>query len=331
MQGKFTNVSIKGIMSVVPKHIEDNLMYVNKLGNRRIEKQVKLTGINERRACINGQNATDLVTTAADKLLDKLNWERDSIDILVYVTQSPELMRPSTAFIIQKRLNIGNNCIVFDVNLGCSGYVAGLQIVAGLLQASKGRALLLTGESHAFETNDISTSSLLVGDAGCATALEYEENNIMYFKQQSNGKEYKKIFRPYNENAYMDGNGVLLFTLNDVANSITDMMNSLELKDEDIEFYVFHQAQKMIIDGLAYGCKLDANKVLYSCNKYGNTSSASIPLTLCVNKDSLYRDRKNKIYMCGFGIGLSWGSVVLDIDSKVVYEVIESDYIYEED
>lgn len=328
MQGTSKNINIRGIVSTVPVHEVDNMDYIEKIESRRIKKQVLLTGIEKRRVCINGQKASDLATVAADKLLNELKWERDSIDVLIFVTQSPELSRPSTAFLIQNRLNIGSQCLVYDINLGCSGYVGGLETIAGILSITGGRGLLLVGESHALENGELTTSSLLVGDAASATAVECGEPHKMNFMQYSDGSRSNYIFRPFNKPGYMDGNGVLLFGLNEVVESVKKFSEIYNIEDAD--YYVFHQAQKMIVDGISKGAGLDEGKVLLSCREFGNTSSASIPITLCHNINRDMEDGVKNIFMCGFGIGLSWGLLQTEIDVSCIYPIIETDFVYED-
>ena len=190
MKGQYSNIEIKGIVSAVPKNKVCNLDYIEKIESRRIKKQVMLTGIENRRVCIDGQKASDLATIAADKLLNLLEWNRSEIDVLIFVTQSPELSRPSTAFIIQQRLGIGKDCLVYDINLGCSGYIGGIETIAAILSATKGRGLLLVGESNALASGDLSTSSPLEGDAS-ATALEYGNQTSMLFRHYSDGSQCK--------------------------------------------------------------------------------------------------------------------------------------------
>lgn len=328
MKGSYDNICVKGILSVVPEQIIENMDFVKELADRRVKKQLALTGIERRRACAEGQTAGDLCTAAADRLLEKLQWDRNEIDALVYVTQSPDFSRPSSAFLIQKRLGIGRECSAFDVNLGCSGYVAGLQILSGLLHNTGGRGLLLAGESHVRESGGIDSSSLLVGDAGSATAVKICPGNRMLYRQQSDGEGFYQIYKSFNQPAFMDGNGVLLFTLNDVVKSIVEFRDIFGVKEEEIDYYVLHQAQKMILEGVAKGAGIDQEKVLSSCRDFGNTSSASVPVTLCVERDK-YKDReKITAYMCGFGIGLSWGSVLMDLETSCIYPMEESNIIY---
>lgn len=330
MQSCSGNIKISGIVSAVPINQVDNLDYIEKIESRRIKKQILLTGINKRRVCINGQTATDLATVAADDLLNRLKWDRKDIDVVIYVTQSPELSRPSTAFIIQERLNIGINCLVFDVNLGCSGFIGGLEIMAGLLSTTKGKGLLLVGESHALEGGDINTSSLLVGDAASAIAIEYDLSSEMIFRHYSDGSRSDYIYKPFNKPGYMDGNAVLLFGLNDVVDSVVQFKTENNLTEENVDYYVFHQAQKMIIDGIAKGVNISEGKVLISCDDYGNTSSASIPLTLCVSKQNKPIRQESNFIMCGFGIGLSWGMAYISIDFNVIFPLIETDKVYDD-
>lgn len=127
--------------------------------------------------CGKGQRASDLCAQAADVLLDRLEWERDSIKALIFVTQTPDLDTPSTAMLIQKRLNIGQDCICFDINLGCSGYIGGLQVLAGLLSNAGGRGLLLVGDGKYYNREGtIDANEMLFGDCGAATAIERQSD-----------------------------------------------------------------------------------------------------------------------------------------------------------
>lgn len=331
MHGRYSDVAIKGIVSVVPKNELDNLEYMNQFGDRRVKKQILLTGIEKRRACINGQTAGDLCTVAAEHLIKRLGWKKNNIKALIYVTQSPDFQRPSTSYLIQKRLGIGKNCIVFDVNLGCVGYIAGLQIIAGILHNCGGRGLLLAGESIVFENGtDMSTSSLLNGDAGSATAVEIEQGHRLYYKQWSDGNKFHYLYKTFDKPAYMDGNGVLLFGLNEVVKSFGEFKETFQIQEEEVDYYVLHQAQKLIIDGIAENAGLPMEKILYSCKGFGNTSSASIPLTICVNIDRFKDKKKLCLYCCGFGIGLSWGSALIEIETACIEPIIETQKYYDD-
>lgn len=328
MKGKINNVTIMGIASAVPVNRVSNEEFVEQFADRRIKKQIKLTGIKNRRVCVNGQTATDLAVKAAEALLEELEWEKDSIAVLIYATQSPELSRPSTSFLIQAKLGIGVNCLTYDINMGCAGYIGGMETILSILSVTKGRGILLVGESHAAEGGAINTSTLLVGDAASATALEYDEHaRPIRFRHFSDGKRADLIYKPFNKPGYMDGNAVLLFGLNDVVNSVKDYHEQNNIVPEDIDYYIFHQAQKMIVEGISEGAHLPPNKVLLSCGDYGNTSSASIPITINVS----IREKSNRalhLLLCGFGIGLSWGIMDMIIMSDVILPLIETDEIF---
>lgn len=146
--GCIKNIKIAGIASAVPKNTIDNIAFAEQMGKKRNMRQIKLTGIKKRHICAKGQSASDFATYAADKLLNHLHWSREEIKILIFVTQQPDLSRPSTAMLIQKRLGLGTNCTCFDVNMGCSGFTVGLQIIASMLSVVGGKGLLLVGDGR---------------------------------------------------------------------------------------------------------------------------------------------------------------------------------------
>jgi 3-oxoacyl-[acyl-carrier-protein] synthase III len=329
MYGKYDNIKICGIAAAVPERVLDNMQYIEELGDRRAKKQILYTGIRRRHCLMKGQTASDLSCYAAEKLLTKLGWDRNEIRVIVNVTQSADLHTPSTAMIIQKRLGIGQDCIAFDVNLGCSGYVSGLQIAAALLQSTGGRGLLLVADGRYTEfSKNVSTNSLLFGDGGAATALEVSEGNNLLYSQKTDGTRYDMLYTPHGGSTRMDGNGVLLFSLNEVCDSIKDMRRYYDIKEESIDFYILHQAQKMILDGIANECNIDPAKIPQSYEEYGNTSTATIPVTICSNIEKIQEKEHIKLYLCGFGIGLAWSSVVVELDSACICPLEETDYRY---
>lgn len=331
MQGKVEHIRIKGMVSAVPDNEVYNEDYVSKIQNRRVKKQILLTGIDRRRVAVNGQKASDLATIAADQLLSQLGWDRSDIDVLIFVTQSPDLSRPSTALIIQDRLGIGDNCMVYDINQGCAGYIVGLTTIGCILQMTKGKGILLVGESNAVAGEGIDRGALLDGDAAAATAVEYSDDaSPMTFINYSDGSRVDYLYKPFNKAPSMDGNGVLLFGLSDVAEAVKNFMKEHELAVDDIDYYVFHQAQKLIVDGIAQEVGVPSEKLFMSCRLYGNTSSASVPLTICVEKEEKELTGSKRLLLCGYGIGLTWGIILLDLDMDVVSPIIKSNYIYDD-
>lgn len=313
MFGQYSNIAIKAISTVVPENTIYNKDYAEVLGEKRVKKHIKMTGVKERHIMPDGQKISDLAVRAAEEVLNHTGYDRDNIRVLIYVTQVPEYDKPATAFIIQKKLQLGKECIVFDVNLGCSGFVAGMQIIAGLLHNSGGCGLLLLSNGNKEEKRERLVDEMLFGDAACAVLVEAEDGNPIMYRQQSDGTRFEVIHKEKNGVTYMDGEAVFAFTINDVADSILETKKMFGLKEEDIDYYIFHQGQKMILSYLVDICNLPVDKVLYSIEKFGNTEGVSIPLTLCSNREYLREKENVKLFMCGFGIGLSWGSIYTSV------------------
>lgn len=331
MFGQYSDICIKGIASAVPGQRVDNFELAEVLGSKRTKRQVLLTGIKFRHVCRKGQAASDLASVAAEKLLEKLGWNREEIRALVFVTQSPDVSTPSTAMIIQKRLSIGDDCIAFDVNLGCTGYVSGLQIIAALLHNTKGKGLLLVGDGRYYEQGtEINSNTLLFGDGAAATAVESVAGKGFSYFQKTDGKRHNMITRSLAGDVYMDGNAVLLFSLGEVSQSIQDMKAYFCIQEDEIDYYVLHQAQKMIIDGIANECGIDMGKMLTSYQEYGNTSTATLPITICHNLERIKEKKTVRLLLSGFGVGLAWSNIYIEINTDNILPIIATDYYYEE-
>lgn len=321
MTGCFFSIKIAGISTCVPEKCIDNFTYEERFGEKRVGKHIKLTGVKTRHVLSGDKKASDLAYSAGEQLLKHLQWDREQINCLIYVTQAPDYDKPATAFILQKRLQIGKDCLVFDVNLGCSGFVAGIQIMSGLLQNCGGRGLLLIADSNCQDERENPVDEMLFGDAGCAVAMEKMENHRILYHHESDGTRFDVIHKEKNGLGVMDGSKVFAFTLNDVADSIKKAYKVFSITDEDVDYYFFHQGQKMILDNLVELCKISSEKVLYSIQEYGNTSGASIPVTICANRELLSVKKQIRSFMCGYGVGLSWGSLYLLLDTKDILPI----------
>lgn len=328
MIGVCENVKVSGISSCVPSRVLDNKEYAESADDKRIKRQVKLTGIRYRHCVVGDQRTSDLASVAAKDLLQKNNWEPNSISAIVFVSQSPDIKAPSTAMIIQKKLSIGKDCIAFDVNLGCSGFTSGLVIMASLLNSIGGRGLLLMGDCQHYAPNtEFDSDAMLFGDAGAAVAMERSLGEEIVFSQYTDGSRYTTLYSPLSGGRVMDGNAILLFSIDEVAASIKELFADDRVTSDPPDVCVLHQAQKIIMDGIIDNSGSDKEKFLFSCQDYGNTSSASIPVTLCHNIDSIRNVGKEtiRVFGCGYGIGLSWSSVVFNICAKDIYPIIVSD------
>lgn len=344
--GILENVGIKGIACAVPDNTVDNERYAAIFGADSVRKFINLTGVKKRQVAFDEQCTSDLCYAAAVKLLEKLKWEPSSIDALVLITQTPDYAVPATACVLQHRLGLSEDCAVFDVNLGCSAYVYGIWLT-GMMIASRNmdRVLLLVGDTsnYGINQNDSSTA-MIFGDGGTATALEWSEGKDIKYFLNTKGSGYRNIIVPAGharsrsrKNAQaaeyglsMDGSAVFSFTITDVPKSINRFMSEFNIDKNDIDMYVFHQANLFILKHLMKKLGLQEEKVPVSIDRFGNTSGESIPLTLV---DAIGGDEsggKLKLFLCGFGVGLSWGGVYLEMDRSACLPMIYTNDYYRE-
>lgn len=355
-QSEFTNIRIAGIMTAVPKTTEDILeKYSPIFGEDVVRSFSKNTGVRKRRVANEQQTASDLAYVAADELLKKKRIERDKVGVVIFVSQCPDYIVPATACVLHKRLGLKKDCMAFDVNMGCSGYVYGLQIICSLMSSMNVEyGLLLVGDTS---NRDISpedkSAAMLFGEAGSATLLERKED-VPAVKTlcRTDGNGFKAIIIPgggfRNPKAstkrevwgdgnvrsdcdlYMDGVEVFSFSISEVPEMINYFFDLYDTNSDKYDAYVFHQANCYILKQIMKRCKLPKDKVLISMENYGNTSVASIPLTICDGYGET-QDRKDvNMLMCGFGIGLSWGCVDMVINTSDIFPIIETDDYYTE-
>ncbi|MFN3789299.1 ketoacyl-ACP synthase III [Massilia sp.] len=338
------NVRYAGMASCVPRRILSNIKDCPPQIRSARERIVRNIGIETRRICSEWQYFSDLAFDATERLLAELNWGRDEIDALIVVTQSPDYLIPGTAIILQNRLQLKPTTIAFDINLGCSAYAFGLHVL-GAMMASGGirKGMLLVGDKAA------SVIDPLFSDAGTATALEYDPDAPpMYFDLNSDGSGYEAIMLPAGGHRepyglqhalpfkdddgiwrspsalVLDGPAVLSFSTQRVPPAVRNLLEFAQCPVADVDYFIFHQANKMINETIRKKLGLDPDKVPSTLHDFGNTSGASIPVTMTARiRDALLEGRK-KVLMSGFGIGLSWGSCIVDIENAVFPELIES-------
>lgn len=334
MQGKYENVAIRGIVSALPVKVEDNSIYYELLGEKRVKKQARMTGVKKRYINEFEQTTADLCLEAAKDLLVNCKWTKEEIRVMVLVTQNPTVNNPATSFILQEQLGLSKDCMVFDVNLGCSGFVSGLHIVASLLQSlgNGAKGLVLAGDImrnplHYPEqmTPEDLADEMLFGSCGTATAVELVEDYPIYFEEVSDGTKYDVIFRDFNKNTVMDGEQVFSFAINEVTGIINNFFKTSPVPKDMIDFYVLHQAQKFMLVNMADICGFDMEKMLLSLENYGNTSSASIPLSICANKEMWNENDTNNIFMCGFGVGLACAIAIAKLDGNTYTNIIHTE------
>ncbi len=343
------NVALCGIAASVPKNTEDNL-YMELLSPQEREMFVKTVGIRYRRVAPPGLTASDLCLSSAEKLIEELGWEKEEIVLLVFVSQTPDYLIPNTSSVLQHKLGLSKTCLAFDVNLGCSGYTYGLSIVAAQLAAMQhGKALLLVGDiATATISKEDKSVTPLFADAGSATAMEYVPGApTLHFNLQTDGSGYQDIIipdggmrNPFSEssltpvvyeksvvrnalNMRLDGVNIFNFALREVAPNIKALYEKYALDIPGTDYFIFHQANKLMLESVRKKIGAAAEKVPYSLYDLGNTSAATIPVTIVNNLRKELSTGNKKLLFSGFGVGLSWGSVYVETLPLCIPSLIE--------
>lgn len=350
---RFENISVSGISTAVPSLRVDVDSFKAHFGDEAVEKFKSATGIHSFHKALDGQTASDLGFAAAEHLLTEKKINRGEIGILVFVTQSPDYGRPNTAGVLQKRLSLSQDCACFEVNLGCSGFIYGLEMACAMLNASSsGKALLVLGETATKVThpNDRSTA-MLYGDSGAAALLEKRPGATeIICDLKSDGDRFDAIIVPAggfrhpgmtrdsyigkdgNERTLydvcMDGTAVFTFTISDIPPAIKDFLAATQTTVEDYDCFSMHQANLFILKQLVKRVKIPQEKMPITIDRYGNTGAMSVPLTLCDRYGSDAEAGAVKVLACGFGIGLSWGTASFTIDRKDILPITCTDSRY---
>lgn len=325
MYSTFENIHIAGMATTLPDNEIDNLSFSEMFGEEVVRKQIKITGIKKRRVVKNGQSALDLMITSAKRVMEHCGWGGDDVDVLIYASGYTVCDIPATAYIAQKILGIQESCFVFDINLACTGTVDGLYTIASVLQkyGDGAKGILMVGESPTVGgAGSDKTTSMLSSDCGAAVAIEVKAGNQICFSQNTDGSRYEVLVRQdENDHIHMDGMEVFQFAITDVVNSIKSYFEHFQMKRECIDYFVIHQAQKFIVDKVAFFSELPKNKVINSYADFGNSGGASDVCTLCHNREKFKGKDRINVFMTGFGAGLSWAMVTTEIEIKNILPV----------
>lgn len=338
------NVRFAGMASCVPRRVLSNIEDCPPSLRSDRERLIRNIGIENRRICSEWQCFSDLAFAATEKLLEELKWSRDEIDALIVVTQSPDYLIPSTAIILQDRLGLSNTTIAYDVNLGCSAYPFGLHLLGSMIASGTLRkALLLVGDKCA------TVRDPLFSDAGTATALEYCEGAPpIYFDLNSDGSGHKAImlpvgghrqpFEPHHgipsrdehgqmhrpSDLILDGPAVLSFSTQKVPPAVERTLAYAGMSLDQVDYFVFHQANRMINETIRKKLRLAPERVPSTLRDFGNTSGASIPITMTARLREALNAQGRRLILGGFGIGLSWGTAIIDVEGASLPELIEA-------
>lgn len=326
---------IKAIAYYLPEKVVTNEQLVEVFPEWSVEKIAKKVGINERHIAAEDETAGDMAFKAAERLITENNVDRETIDFVLLCTQSPDYFLPSTSCIIQDRLGLPTKCGAFDFNLGCSGYEYGLAVSKGLVMSGIAKnILLLTAETYNKHIHPKDKGNRTIFGDGASASLISTEGfaKIGEFVLGSDGSGYDRLIqktgamRHYqsmndfhedengtplsSDHLFMDGKAIFDFTSDTVPTMIDETLKKNNLTSNDVDLYVFHQANKYMINYLRKLMEIDKNKFYVFMETVGNTVSSTIPIALC---EAQQEGRLHgHVVLAGFGVGLSYGAVVIN-------------------
>lgn len=334
---------IKAVGCAVPKNTAYATDYRSAFGDDAVEASIQGAGVREWRYVSPEVCASDLCVAAAERLLDHVGWERESIDLLVYTTTSPDYLIPATAPSIAHRLGFGNDIFAIDLSVACSGFTDGLITAHSLINTMKfRRGILLSGYTTSRITDRTDKdSALLIGDAAAATLLEYDEEGSSVvcstYGCQGNGSKVIKQNVGYRHGLGIDaepitekdmalfhnGMGVFGFTYNRVLRAIESLKEQSGWSIDGTDFFLLHQPHKYLLQCLAEKAGIPMEKVPIGLERFGNTSGASIPMVMTTELGPERLAGDKNLVMLGFGAGLSWSGLCVQTSSPVIIPLIE--------
>jgi len=310
----------------LPEKKENNEALLRDNPDWDMSRIVEKTGIFTRSISAPLQTALDLGVMAGNKLLETISHKED-IDLLILVTQSADYVLPTSACILQNKLGLSKECMAFDINLGCSGFIYALSVASSLIEtgvATKGMIVCADTYTKYIDKSDRTCRPIFSDGASATLITRSDSDDTGPFIFGTDGSGYESLIvreggaREPNVNVSsplgsleMNGIDVFLFTLNTVPSCVNTLLDRSNIKIEDIDLFIFHQASKLVFENLIRNLSLDSDKVFMNLQNVGNTVSASIPIAL---KDADSQGRlKNgdTIMLVGFGVGLSWGGTVV--------------------
>jgi 3-oxoacyl-[acyl-carrier-protein] synthase-3 len=346
----FENIGISGMAACVPANKIINYDYIENFSREDAREVTDKTGILERRFALPGVTSSDLCYAAAEKLIADMNIDKSEIDLLIFVSQTPDFRMPATSILLQNRLGLSMQTMAFDISLGCSAFVYALSVVYAIMEKSGLRkALLLDGEtrSRVYSAKDRKTA-FLFGDGGVAALIEKDDRfGKSFFSLNSDGSRedlikvkaggYRYPSSPEtfvekvidengnmrsDEHGFMEGPDVFNFVLREIPPDIKKLEAFSGISLLSLDFFLFHQANNYMNGYLAKKLKLPTEKVPSSISKYGNTSSVSIPLTIVSElQGKLLEDRT--AMLCAFGVGMSWATAFIHFNQCHISDIVE--------
>ena len=278
------------------------------------DKIYSKTGIKQRHIVKENETASDLAYLASLKILT--NHEADKIDYIIYCTQSPDQALPTTACVLQERLKLLTTCGALDINLGCSGYIYGLGLAKGLIDSDQANTvLLLNADTYTkYMNKNDKNVRVIFGDAGTATLI----GKCGYFKlgktfvYGTDGKGKNNLIVPNNGCLFMNGPEIYSFTMQTVPPMIQSTLDRASLTMDDIDLFIFHQANLFMMKRLQEKLSIPDEKFVVDFEDIGNTVSCTIPIALKRTMTKTLLKIGSKIMLVGFGVGYSWGATIIE-------------------
>lgn len=343
MFAKIDNVEIVAVAGAIPSTSVDLIDRCNgDISAKKAKRMIGSVGFDRFTVARDGMTAGDLCYAAAEQIFETLNYDKDNVDAIIFLSQMPDYVSPPTSSVLQAKLGIKSHALAIDVNHGCPGYGYGLYIAASLINGGCCESVLLCvgdTKSKVLFPTDLSTRTIF-GDGGSATLITKGKKSV-FFSINSYGDKHEAIMtkrgagklphvslgdsdytdEKYRENFLkMDGVAVMDFTLSEVPRMIAEFSKHFDFDLNEIDLYAIHQANKMIVESIADNLKLDREKVPFVAQHIGNTSSASIPLLLAgLNKKILH----SRVLISGFGVGLAIASAVVDLSNTQFCGIVE--------
>lgn len=350
---QYEGVGITAMSAAVPRRVVKGREYTEVFSQEEANEIVDKTGIEERRFADAETCSSDLCFAAAEKLIADNNINKEEIDLLVFISQTPDYRMPATSVTLQHRLGLPNSTIAFDITLGCSAFIYGLSVVYGMMERSGLRkALLLDGEtrSKVYSPRD-RRSAFLFGDGGVAALIERDPKfGTSTFSLNSDGSRADLIMIPAGgyrkmssaetvvekvvdefgnmrseEQGYMRGGDVFNFVIREIPRDIKNTLAKVEKTVDDFDYIVFHQANNFINSYIMKKMKMDSTKIPSTIAKFGNTSSVSVPLTI-VSELRGKLDGHKDVLLSAFGVGMTWATGIVAFEDCKISEIVEVEH-----
>lgn len=344
----FKNIQIEALSSCVPENkvLNEDFSYI--MEPKELRKFGRTTGIKERRYSKQEITASDLAYVSTKKIIE-YNGGVEDIDVLIFLSQTPDYKIPFTSNILQNKLGLKKDMLCLDINAGCAGFIQGLSTAFSYATTVEGKVLFVVAEtlSKILSKHDKSTT-MLFGDGASSLLISKDDSSLSRadFNFFTDGENADAIIIPeggcripFNDSSlmlkednlgsknngvslHMDGPRVFDFTLREVPKSIEELVSKKEINIEEIESFLFHQSNKFIINQISSKLKISKDKVPLNIDRFGNTSNVSIPLLMTT--EFFNSKLPNQILLSGYGAGLNWGNCVLKTSKEPkIFELIE--------